>query len=262
MAKQVADLERELEEQDGMRSTLQEVFEAGTAGLVRQSGEASHMEGLEESAAREERRRQEQVLGTSSSWDLAVRRLEKSVEGVSRTFKEGNGMLAVAPLTALKAAEENLDSELKALMVKQFGSEDNGEKRENSIGRNQDYSSLSRELARLRASLFQAEWQRIMLEAKQRGHSSLNKSDTHTLDDDGGEVEKLEREVKIALGDLVDALCQRVIGEDYREKAERGEEVKVELFHHHTNTIFSCRLLLGWRGLRRSWYNRLPGESC
>ena len=157
----MADLERELEEQDGMRSKLQEVFEAGTAGLVRQSGEASHMEGLEESAAREERRRQEQVLGTSSSWDLAVRRLEKSVEGVSRTFKEGNGMLAVAPLTALKAAEENLDSELKALMVKQFGSEDNGEKRENSIGRNQDYSSLSRELARLRASLFQAEWQRI-----------------------------------------------------------------------------------------------------
>ena len=121
---------------------------------------------------------------------------------------------------------------------------------------------MSKELARLRASLFQAEWQRIMLEAKQRGHSSLNKSDTHTLDDDGGEVEKLEREVKIALGDLVDALCQRVIGEDYREKAERGEEVKVELFHHHTNTIFSCRLLLGWRGLRRSWYNRLPGESC
>ena len=46
--------------------------------------------------------------------------------------------------------------------------EDNGEKRENSIGRNQDYSSLSRELARLRASLFQAEWQRIMLEAKQK----------------------------------------------------------------------------------------------
>ena len=61
---------------------------------------------MEESAAREERRRQEQVLGTSSSWDLAVRRLEKSVEGVSRTFKEGTGMLAVVPLTALKVAEE------------------------------------------------------------------------------------------------------------------------------------------------------------
>ena len=42
-------------------------------------------------------------------------------------------------------------------------------------------------------------------------------------------MEKLEREVKIALGDLVDAQCQRVIGEDYREKAERGEEVEVVL---------------------------------
>ena len=56
LAKQVADLERELEEQDGMRLKLQEVFEAGTAGLVRQSGEAGHMEGLEESAVTPERK--------------------------------------------------------------------------------------------------------------------------------------------------------------------------------------------------------------
>ena len=45
-------------------------------------------------------------------------------------------------------------------------------------------------------------------------------------------MEKLEREVKIALGDLVDAQCQRVIGEDYREKAERGEEVEIVLSYH------------------------------
>ena len=57
IARQVADLERELEEQDGMRSRLQEVYEAGAASLVKQSGEAGQIESLVESASREERRR-------------------------------------------------------------------------------------------------------------------------------------------------------------------------------------------------------------
>ena len=61
IARQVADLERELEEQDGMRSKLQEVYEAGAGRLVKQSGEAGQIESLVESASREARRRQEQV---------------------------------------------------------------------------------------------------------------------------------------------------------------------------------------------------------
>ena len=65
----MADLERELEEQDMMRSKLQEVYDAGAGSLVKQSGEAAHIESLVESAAREERRRQEQVIGVSASWE-------------------------------------------------------------------------------------------------------------------------------------------------------------------------------------------------
>ena len=231
IARQVADLERELEEQEGMRSRLQEVYEAGAGSLVKQSGEAGQIESLVESASREERRRQEQVIGASASWDLVVRRLENSVKSVAEAYKEGNGMLAAASLNSLRAAEENLDTELKALMARQFGSGDEGLLGGKAPrGRNgEEFSSLSRELARLRASLFQAELQRITLEAKQQGLRSVLESggrrEAYVPDDDGGEVEKLEKEVKVALGDLVDAQCQRVIGEDYREKAERGEEV-------------------------------------
>ena len=231
IARQVGDLERELEEQDGMRSRLQEVYEAGAGSLVKQSGEAAQIESLVESASREERRRQEQVIGASASWDLVVRRLENSVRSVAEAYKKGNGMLAAASLNSLRAAEENLDAELKALMARQFGSGDEGLLGGQAPrGRNrEEFSSLSRELARLRASLFQAELQRITLEAKQQGLRSVLESggrrEAYVPDDDGGEVEKLEKEVKVALGDLVDAQCQRVIGEDFREKAERGEEV-------------------------------------
>jgi len=231
IARQVADLERELEEQDGMRSRLQEVYEAGAGRLVKQSGEAGQIESLVESASREARRRQEQVIGTSASWDLIVRRLENSVKAVSEAYKEGDGLLATASLNSLRSAEENLDTELKALMAKQFGSGDEGlSGGQAARGRNgEEFSSLSRELARLRASLFQAELQRITLEAKLQGLKSVLESsgsrEAFLQEDDGGEVEKLEKEVKVALGDLVDAQCQRVIGEDYREKAERGEEV-------------------------------------
>jgi len=231
IARQVGDLERELEEQDGMRSRLQEVYEAGAGSLVKQSGEAAQIESLVESASREERRRQEQVIGASASWDLVVRRLENSVRSVAEAYKKGNGMLAAASLNSLRAAEENLDAELKALMARQFGSGDEGLLGGQAPrGRNrEEFSSLSRELARLRASLFQAELHRITLEAKQEGLRSVLESggrrEAYIPDDDGGEVEKLEKEVKVALGDLVDAQCQRVIGEDFREKAERGEEV-------------------------------------
>jgi len=231
IARQVADLERELEEQDGMRSRLQEVYEAGAGRLVKQSGEAGQIESLVESASREARRRQEQVIGTSASWDLIVRRLENSVKAVSEAYKEGDGLLATASLNSLRSAEENLDTELKALMARQFGSGDEGlSGGQAARGRNgEEFSSLSRELARLRASLFQAELQRITLEAKLQGLKSVLESsgsrEAFLQEDDGGEVEKLEKEVKVALGDLVDAQCQRVIGEDYREKAERGEEV-------------------------------------
>ena len=223
----MGDLERELEEQDGMRSRLQEVYEAGAGSLVKQSGEAAQIESLVESASREERRRQEQVIGASASWDFVVRRLENSVKSVSEAYKEGNGMLAAASLNSLRSAEENLDTELKALMARQFGSGGEGLLGGQAPrGRNgEEFSSLSRELARLRASLFQAELQRITLEAKQQGLGSGGRGESCAPDDDGGEVEKLEKEVKVALGDLVDAQCQRVIGEDYREKAERGEEV-------------------------------------
>ena len=231
IARQVADLERELEEQDMMRSKLQEVYDAGAGSLVKQSGEAAHIESLVESAAREERRRQEQVIGASASWDSVVRRLGNSVNGVSEAFKEGNGMLATASLNSLSAAEEKLDIELKALMARQFGPGDDGEKGgQASRGRSgEEFSCLSRELARLRVSLFQAQFQRITLEAKRQGLASLLKTsgrrEASLEEDDGGEVEKLEKEVRVALGELVDAQCQRIIGEDYREKAERGEEV-------------------------------------
>jgi len=162
---------------------------------------------------------------------LVVRRLENSVKTVSEAYKEGDGMLAAASLNNLRAAEENLDTELKALMARQFGSGDEGlSGGQAARGRNgEEFSSLSRELARLRASLFQAELQRITLEARHQGLRSMLESsgrrEAFIQEDDGGEVEKLEKEVKAALGDLVDAQCQRVIGEDYREKAERGEEV-------------------------------------
>merc|ERR1719430_2396092 len=218
-----------------MRSRLQEVYDAGAGSLVKQSGEAAQIESLVESASREERRRQEQVIGASASWDVVVRRLENSVKSVAEAYKEGNGMLAAASLNSLRAAEENLDAELKALMARQFGSGDEGLLGGQAPrGRNrEEFSSLSRELARLRASLFQAELQRITLEAKQQGLRSVLESggrrEAYVPDDDGGEVEKLEKEVKVALGDLVDAQCQRVIGEDYREKAERGEEVIARL---------------------------------
>ena len=231
IARQVADLERELEEQDGMRSRLQEVYEAGAGSLVKQSGEAGQIESLVESSSREERRRQEQVIGASASWDSVVRRLENSVKGIAEAYKEGDSMLATASLNSLRASEENLDNELKAFMARQFGSGDEGlSGGQAPKGRNgEEFSSLSRELARLRASLFQAELQRITLEAKQQGIRAMLESggrrEAFIQEDDGGEVEKLEKEVKVALGDLVDAQCQRVIGEDYREKAERGEEV-------------------------------------
>lgn len=55
------ELERELGEQELAQERLQGVQEAQGAALVRGAGKASQVEHLLEGAAREERRRQEQV---------------------------------------------------------------------------------------------------------------------------------------------------------------------------------------------------------
>jgi len=96
-------------------------------------------------------------------------------------------------------------------------------------GDRSEFSTLCSEIQRLQSSFYKAELERTLLRAREEGlkavldYRSKGGGGVGEITHSTGEVEKLQRELELVLGELSREHCKNILIQDYKAKAKRGE---------------------------------------
>jgi len=262
LEEQISGLEHELGLQTECRDKLEAIKERIGDQAIREQAKAGQIDHLIERAEKDERRKQEELLATNTSYNESVKNLASSVKKLSEIYESATEddeqnpkFISSISLAKICKADAQLEKELRELMDLYFSNTaDEDELCENTAyssfkqlndrkGRTQkEYEFLIKEIERISVSFCDAELAKIKYQAEeacwQESYRLSNNEVVATGQRDkqcepskrikpalSESLEMLEEEIKKLILQLSRLNCQEILTADHRRKIKKNEKV-------------------------------------